>query len=166
MCGVPPPLPQYASMAWCSVKKSTGTTLPLPNHIVFMLLHNPNSLFGWDTLNVLLGRWCCILAVREAASILPMWSRRHFMQLTCILVSISVTLHIHTWQGARHGNGRVLCACVGTEQRNNKSRSDFLASWPSDSYRDGLIFHYTVWALTLSRGYLGTRVVEVVVSQS
>jgi hypothetical protein len=23
-------LPQYTFMAWCSVKKSTGTTLPLP----------------------------------------------------------------------------------------------------------------------------------------
>jgi hypothetical protein len=23
-----PPLPQYASMVWCSVKKSTGTNLP------------------------------------------------------------------------------------------------------------------------------------------
>jgi hypothetical protein len=30
MCGAIPPLPQYASMAWCSVKKSTETTLPLP----------------------------------------------------------------------------------------------------------------------------------------
>jgi hypothetical protein len=27
MLGSVPPLPQYASMAWCSVKKSTGTTL-------------------------------------------------------------------------------------------------------------------------------------------
>jgi hypothetical protein len=25
-----PPLPQYTFMAWCSVKKITGTTLPLP----------------------------------------------------------------------------------------------------------------------------------------
>jgi hypothetical protein len=38
MRGAIPPLPQYASMAWCSVK-STGTTLPLPldyvEHISF-----------------------------------------------------------------------------------------------------------------------------------
>jgi hypothetical protein len=30
MSGSMPPLPQYAFMAWCSVKKSTGTPLPLP----------------------------------------------------------------------------------------------------------------------------------------
>jgi len=30
MLGALPPLPRYAFMAWCSVKKSTGTTLPLP----------------------------------------------------------------------------------------------------------------------------------------
>jgi hypothetical protein len=30
MRGAMPPLPQYAFMAWCSVKKSTGTALPLP----------------------------------------------------------------------------------------------------------------------------------------
>jgi hypothetical protein len=30
MRGTIPPLPQYAFMVWCSVKKSTGTTLPLP----------------------------------------------------------------------------------------------------------------------------------------
>jgi len=29
MSGAIPPLYQYAFMAWCSVKKSTGTTLPL-----------------------------------------------------------------------------------------------------------------------------------------
>jgi hypothetical protein len=29
MSGTIPPLPQYAFMAWCSFKKSTGTTLPL-----------------------------------------------------------------------------------------------------------------------------------------
>jgi hypothetical protein len=29
MCGAIPPLPQYAFMVWCSVKKSTGATLPL-----------------------------------------------------------------------------------------------------------------------------------------
>jgi hypothetical protein len=28
MDGVVPPLPQYAFMAWCSVRGSTGTTLP------------------------------------------------------------------------------------------------------------------------------------------
>jgi len=33
MNGAIPPLPQYALMAWCSVK-STGTTLPLPLHVV------------------------------------------------------------------------------------------------------------------------------------
>jgi len=30
MGGVVPPLPQYAFMAWCSVRGSAGTTLPLP----------------------------------------------------------------------------------------------------------------------------------------
>jgi hypothetical protein len=30
MSGAILPLPQYAFMAWCSVKKCTGTTLPLP----------------------------------------------------------------------------------------------------------------------------------------
>jgi hypothetical protein len=30
MSGGIPPLPQYAFMEWCSVKRSTGTTLPLP----------------------------------------------------------------------------------------------------------------------------------------
>jgi hypothetical protein len=29
MNGAIPPLPQYAFMAWCSVKRSTGTTLPM-----------------------------------------------------------------------------------------------------------------------------------------
>jgi hypothetical protein len=29
MGGALPPLPQYAFMAWCSVRESTGTTLPL-----------------------------------------------------------------------------------------------------------------------------------------
>jgi len=28
MRGVNPPLPQYAFMTWCSVKESTGATLP------------------------------------------------------------------------------------------------------------------------------------------
>jgi hypothetical protein len=32
MYGALPPLLQHAVMAWCSVKKSTGTTLPLPLH--------------------------------------------------------------------------------------------------------------------------------------
>jgi hypothetical protein len=31
MRGAIPPLPQYAFMAWCSIGKSTGTTLPLPS---------------------------------------------------------------------------------------------------------------------------------------
>jgi hypothetical protein len=30
MGGAIPPFPQYAFMAWCSVRGSTGTTLPLP----------------------------------------------------------------------------------------------------------------------------------------
>jgi hypothetical protein len=30
MGGVVPPLPQYAFMAWCSGRRSRGTTLPLP----------------------------------------------------------------------------------------------------------------------------------------
>jgi len=30
MRGTKPPLPQYAFMAWCSVKKSAGATLSLP----------------------------------------------------------------------------------------------------------------------------------------
>jgi hypothetical protein len=30
MGGAVPPLPQYAFMTWCSVRGSTGTTLPLP----------------------------------------------------------------------------------------------------------------------------------------
>jgi hypothetical protein len=30
MSGAIPPLPQYAFMAWCSVTKNTGTSLPLP----------------------------------------------------------------------------------------------------------------------------------------
>jgi hypothetical protein len=30
MSGAILPLPQYAFIAWCSVKKSTGTSLPLP----------------------------------------------------------------------------------------------------------------------------------------
>jgi len=29
MCGSVPPLPKYGFMAWCSVKKRPGTTLPL-----------------------------------------------------------------------------------------------------------------------------------------
>jgi hypothetical protein len=29
MHGAIPPLPQYTCMAWCSVRKSTGTTSPL-----------------------------------------------------------------------------------------------------------------------------------------
>jgi hypothetical protein len=35
--GALPSLPRYAFMAWCSAKKSTGTTLPLP----LLLLHRP-----------------------------------------------------------------------------------------------------------------------------
>jgi len=31
MSGVITPLPQYAFMAWCLVKKGTGTTLPYYN---------------------------------------------------------------------------------------------------------------------------------------
>jgi hypothetical protein len=34
MCGAIPPLPQYAFMAPCSVKKSTETTLPLSLHLL------------------------------------------------------------------------------------------------------------------------------------
>jgi hypothetical protein len=30
MSGAVPPIPRYAFMAWCSVKKSTGTALVLP----------------------------------------------------------------------------------------------------------------------------------------
>jgi hypothetical protein len=30
MSGAIPPLPKYAFRAWCSVKRSTGTALPLP----------------------------------------------------------------------------------------------------------------------------------------
>jgi hypothetical protein len=30
MGGAVPPLPQYAFMAWCSARGSTGTNLPLP----------------------------------------------------------------------------------------------------------------------------------------
>jgi hypothetical protein len=30
MCGAITSTPQYAFMVWCSVKKRTGTTLPLP----------------------------------------------------------------------------------------------------------------------------------------
>jgi hypothetical protein len=32
MRGTIPPLAQYAFMGWCSVKRSTGTTLPLHTH--------------------------------------------------------------------------------------------------------------------------------------
>jgi hypothetical protein len=35
MRGAIPPLPQYAFMAWCSVKKGTGRTLPLPFIMTF-----------------------------------------------------------------------------------------------------------------------------------
>jgi hypothetical protein len=31
--GTTPALPQYAFMAWCTIKKSTGTPLPLPTGI-------------------------------------------------------------------------------------------------------------------------------------
>jgi hypothetical protein len=33
MCGAILPHPQYAFMAWCSVKKITGTTLPLTEQL-------------------------------------------------------------------------------------------------------------------------------------
>jgi hypothetical protein len=36
MSGAVPPLPQYACMAWCSVRGSTGTILPLPFCHMFM----------------------------------------------------------------------------------------------------------------------------------
>jgi hypothetical protein len=38
MRGAIPLLPQHAFMAWCSVKKSTGTTLPLPLEITYIIV--------------------------------------------------------------------------------------------------------------------------------
>jgi hypothetical protein len=37
MRGAMRPLPQYASMAWCSVKQSTGTTLPFTMNPLYVL---------------------------------------------------------------------------------------------------------------------------------
>jgi hypothetical protein len=34
--GAVPPLPQYAFMAWCSVRGSTGITLPLPFTLAYL----------------------------------------------------------------------------------------------------------------------------------
>jgi hypothetical protein len=48
MCGAVPPLPQYAFMAWCSVRGSTGTTLTLP--FIACRLHATTQ---WDR------RLCC-----------------------------------------------------------------------------------------------------------
>jgi hypothetical protein len=47
MSGAIPPLPQYAFMAWCSVYKSTGTTLHLPFTFMRLMLYgySPHS---WD----------------------------------------------------------------------------------------------------------------------
>jgi hypothetical protein len=37
MSGAVPPLTQYAFMAWCSVRGSTGTTLPLTLYVMFCM---------------------------------------------------------------------------------------------------------------------------------
>jgi hypothetical protein len=39
MSGAIPPIPQYEFMAWCSVKKSTGTTLHLPFTFMSFILN-------------------------------------------------------------------------------------------------------------------------------
>jgi hypothetical protein len=39
MGGAVPPLPQYAFMAWCSIRRSTGTTLPLPDMYHHQTIH-------------------------------------------------------------------------------------------------------------------------------
>jgi len=50
MSGAIPPLPQYASMAWCSVK-SKGTTLSLPYYslgaIIFLFPSTTPNLGNW-----------------------------------------------------------------------------------------------------------------------
>jgi hypothetical protein len=38
MSGAIPPLTQYAFMAWCSVKRSTGIALPLPSIIIIIII--------------------------------------------------------------------------------------------------------------------------------
>jgi len=38
-----PPFPQYTFMGWCSVKKSTGTTLPLDTHTHTHTQNVPNA---------------------------------------------------------------------------------------------------------------------------
>jgi hypothetical protein len=45
MRGAVPPLPQYAFMAWCLVKKITGTTLRLPA-ILAPALHSNSNFLG------------------------------------------------------------------------------------------------------------------------
>jgi hypothetical protein len=47
MGGAAPPLPQYAFMAWCSVRGNTGTTLPFyfmqAMKFIMQVFHDPSS---------------------------------------------------------------------------------------------------------------------------
>jgi hypothetical protein len=46
MSGAIPPLPQYAFMAWCLVKTSTGITLPLPFYLIQITWRQRNGTFA------------------------------------------------------------------------------------------------------------------------
>jgi hypothetical protein len=53
MRGAIPPLPQYAFMVWCSVKKITGTTLALP--IPYRIAYRKKKLWLQDGLKNMAG---------------------------------------------------------------------------------------------------------------
>jgi hypothetical protein len=56
MEGAVSPFPQYAFMAWCSVKKCTGTTLPLPLPLPFTLSAYPPTQLVLGVLSPRMGR--------------------------------------------------------------------------------------------------------------
>jgi hypothetical protein len=73
MRGVILPLPQYAFMAWCSVKKNTGTNLPLPNRFTPEIF-TPRDfcckvLLSWDG-NAFLGNKYIYVGIRTSLKLI------------------------------------------------------------------------------------------------
>jgi len=62
MSGAIPPLPRYAFIAWCSVKKSKGTTLPLSLPLQTI---RSGTIYNWTWLVISRATYQCCMTIRH-----------------------------------------------------------------------------------------------------
>jgi hypothetical protein len=112
MSGALRPLSKYALMAWCTVKKSTGTTLPLHMCVCVCLCQYlpskpPHSLLQYISVSV---AYICsstfFMPVYMCVTVASIWSSRFHIPVYVCVSSFRLTLRIfillYVWVGSFH----------------------------------------------------------------